>query len=683
MLGRAQWGRTLGMLVLVAVAALATVGAGSAWAGWLSPSDLAPVNPTNTDIGHPDARRRARRHRVCRVRADGSNSRIGLVVRTPGTSFSAVRDISDPGTNASSPSLAVDRQGNATVAWLGPTGVVQVRFRPVGGDWGAIQNLSAPNTNSIAAIATGDNGAAVVAWAHSLGGGNSQAEASVRPAGAAAFGSELPVSVSTGGLCQGPHVAMDAAGDVVALWTRRTPDPGARYLVESNVKAAGASTFAGAQLRSTEATGNSLCGSDVQMSPDGRATAMWDFSDGTNPTYVEYADRTGSPFAAGTWSASAKASAPADIASSPALAIDDSGNSTATWRVQNTFAGPAYVGSVRDGLGGFTAAISLGSQSVDHKAVAASPNGDAMVAFVGMSNGNDAIFSARRQRGTALSDVAPIIVPPPGGGTVFFFSVDIGLDDQGNAFAVWNHDAYDGNDHFTAQVAFYDPVPPTITAANVPATGKAGTAVAMSAAATDRMSGASVHFDFGDGSRADGASVSHIYAAPGTFAVKVIATDGAGNQSSLSKAITVAAPATTGGGGSSGTGTTGSSGGSSKLKRVSAALHLTTQKQADGSTRVNALYVDHLSGSVTVRLSCKGKGCRKGANRKIKARKHRTVSFTKYVAKLRLFPGAQLTVTVTRSGYVSRIFRLTMVAHKVPKVTTRCQAPGKKKTTAC
>jgi len=47
--------------------------------------------------------------------------------------------------------------------------------------------------------------------------------------------------------------------------------------------------------------------------------------------------------------------------------------------------------------------------------------------------------------------------------------------------------------------------------------------VAMSAAATDRMSGPSFHFDFGDGSGADGGAVSHIYAAAGTYTVTVSA----------------------------------------------------------------------------------------------------------------------------------------------------------------
>ncbi len=81
---------------------------------------------------------------------------------------------------------------------------------------------------------------------------------------------------------------------------------------------------------------------------------------------------------------------------------------------------------------------------------------------------------------------------------------------------------------------------PTLTA-TVPATGTAGAALDMSAAATDLWGPVSVTWAFGDGATATGTSPSHTYAAAGTYDVRVTATDGSGNATSLTRTVTVAA----------------------------------------------------------------------------------------------------------------------------------------------
>ena len=113
------------------------------------------------------------------------------------------------------------------------------------------------------------------------------------------------------------------------------------------------------------------------------------------------------------------------------------------------------------------------------------------------------------------------------------------LDDQGNAFAVWERQVTDA-DTSSAQVAAYDPVPPVVTAAKVPAAATAGSPVAMSAAAGDRMGSPALRFDFGDGSGAGGAAVQHVYAEPGAYNVTVTATDAAGNAASAQRRVEVA-----------------------------------------------------------------------------------------------------------------------------------------------
>jgi hypothetical protein len=681
--------RSVRMLVtplLMALAVLGVVGAAPAAAGWLGATDLAPANDINHSVAPPAiAVARDSTAFAAYNHWDGANNRIAVLQRSPGGAFGAVRDLSPAGENSFSPALAVDRQGNATIAWLQAVpsaSVIKARFHPAGGDWGATQTLSAPGIFNGPAIAVGDNGAAVVAWGRTTASPTVQVEAAIRPAGSPTFGAALPASPNAGtGLCQSPHVAMDAAGDVAAIWTRRTSNAG-DYHVESATKPAGAAAFSASEPRSGT-NGNSPCNSDIQMTPGGRVTAVWDFNDNANPglTFVSYADR-GTPFATGSFGPAALLSPNGVNSGQPHLALDEAGNAAATW-----LSGGTLQSAVRTGTGGWTAPKPLsGLTSINGSghAIADSPNGDALVAWVGASNGSDAIFSARRRGTDEFGEITPVATLPPASTTDSFSFPAIALDDQGNGFAVWQHSVGSGGGTTdTAQIAAYDAAAPAITSASVPATGTAGQAVAMSAAASDRMSGVALHFDFGDGGGADGGSVSHTYGAAGAYTVTVLATDAAGNQSSTTRSIQVAAAPAAGGstgGSSTGGGATGPRG----PQRVAAVSALSYDRLSNGNTRLRALVLDRLSGPETVQLSCVGKkrGCLKKANHTTK--KHgRKLVLTKYVKGMTLRPKAQIVIKVSRPGFVSRIFRYTMVKRKDPKKATRCLTPGQKKSVAC
>ena len=181
------------------------------------------------------------------------------------------------------------------------------------------------------------------------------------------------------------------------------------------------------------------------------------------------------------------------------------------------------------------------------------------------------------------------------------------------------------------------------------------------------MSAAALHVDFGDGSGAYGASVQHIYASAGSYVVTVTATDGAGNRSTATRTIQiapapVALPDTT----------------------LTATTAATWDLLRNGRTRMKTLVVEGLTGPETVRLECKDKrkGCRRAATRKVT--KHgRKLDFTKQVKGMTLRPKARLVVTVTRPGYVTRVFTYTMIAKNDPKKTTRCLPPGARKAGPC
>jgi hypothetical protein len=463
---------------------------------------------------------------------------------------------------------------------------------------------------------------------------------------------------------------MDAAGDVVALWTRRTSG-GGDYHVESADKAAGAAQFAQWETRSTP-PGNSPCNIDVRMSPDGRATAMWDYADLGNAlvNYVAYADRS-APFATGAWSTSqAKL---AENSGQPLLAIDEAGNSGVIW-----VAGGQIVSAVRTGLGGFSPPRPLSGATSAFgrrvKAVAAGPNGDAITAFISTSNNLEAVFAARRRAGDEFGGVTPLSAPAAGGAAISFEGPEVALDDQGNAFVVWERFVA-GAGTSSAQFAAFDPVPPVLTAADVPASATAGQAVAMAAAATDRMAGPALRFDFGDGSGAAGAAVQHAYAQPGPYTVTVTATDAAGNASSAQRAVDVV-PAPPG------PGPTVIVRDPAGRKIVLATVSMRWNRRSNGRTRLVRLFVEGLAGPERVKLGCKGKGCRRQANRTI-AKHGRRLNLTRFVKGMTLHPKARLSVVMTRPGFVGRTVTYTMIKGRDPRKTIRCRAPGAKKTTAC
>jgi len=88
-----------------------------------------------------------------------------------------------------------------------------------------------------------------------------------------------------------------------------------------------------------------------------------------------------------------------------------------------------------------------------------------------------------------------------------------------------------------------DVTAPAITSATVPTSAAPGSVLAMSATATDRWGNPiSWTWDFGDGAAGTGAATSHTYRA-GSYTVRATATDAAGNASTVTRSIVVAATA--------------------------------------------------------------------------------------------------------------------------------------------
>lgn len=149
---------------------------------------------------------------------------------------------------------------------------------------------------------------------------------------------------------------------------------------------------------------------------------------------------------------------------------------------------------------------------------------------------------------------------------------------------------------------------------------------------------------------------------PGQKTFTVTASDKAGNTSSLTRTYTVSAPVVV-----------------SQRKSINFSLSFVFAASRK-STRFSSLTVKGEPKGSTVSVKCTGKGCPAKSFKKKNAKG--SVSLKPYVKKA-LRKGLKLTVTVTKTGYVSMIKTVVIESKKAPKITTTCQAPGAKKASRC
>jgi hypothetical protein len=87
----------------------------------------------------------------------------------------------------------------------------------------------------------------------------------------------------------------------------------------------------------------------------------------------------------------------------------------------------------------------------------------------------------------------------------------------------------------------FDVASPLVRSVSIPASGTVGQPLSYAVTAADAWSATSTVWSFGDGATASGASVSHTFAAAGSYAVSVTVTDAAGNARTRTGTTVVAA----------------------------------------------------------------------------------------------------------------------------------------------
>lgn len=490
--------------------ALLIVSPAQAVPGWLAPQDLSAAGQ---DAATPQVAVDPFGNAVAVwERTDGTHSRVQAAVHPAGGAWQLpAQDLSASGQDAEAPQVALDPAGNAIAIWHRSNGtntIVQGAFRPAGGAWQLpAQDLSAPGQNAEnPQIAFDSSGNAVAVWSR-LDGSNFIVQAAFRPTGGAW---QVPAQDLSAVGADGaePHVALDAAGNAVAVWRRPN---GANFIIQAAVRPAGGPWQLPAQDLS--AAGQDAFLPRIAVDPAGNAVAVWRRSNGTN-SIVQAAARP----AGGPWQLPGQdLSASGQNANNPQVAVDRFGNAVAVW--QRPEGGSNVVqAALRPSGSAWLPAENLSASGL--------PASDPHVGFDSAGNAvavwkRSVMQAAVHPAGGSWQSPVDLAAANPG-------QPELAVDPGGNAVAVWYRP--DGANDII-QAAAYDATPPELRNVVVPRRGFARQRLTFSVDPFDTWSplGPPV-WNFGDGKTASGATVTHTFARRGSFTVTVTQVDAVANQ---------------------------------------------------------------------------------------------------------------------------------------------------------
>jgi hypothetical protein len=593
--------------------------------------------------------------------------------------------LSGAGAVAHSPRVAMDARGDGLVVWTEDRAggaVVRRRTRVSGGGFSAAADLSGggtsdhPRAASNVDIAMNDSGAAVVVWQRTTDtDGQNTIQAAVRESVDEEFSVPEPLNdpMAEGSV---PRVAIDAAGDAIAVWQ------GLR--VSAATRPAGGAWSAPEDLRDVLHDNNPV----VAMQPSGTAIVVWQ---GNRDPLLSSARAVAGDFASATWSTPAPVGG--SYSGKTRVALDTDGTVLVLTDVflDNTgaiglYAAPPGAAFTRTGLRGYFS-------STSGWGFAAGFHGGEMAYF-----GYNVVTTVVRPTGGPVGE--PQNAAPQG--TVLAGRFAVAGDEQGNAIAVWQQHDADGYRVYTSD---YDGVAPSISGIDVPDTVPLGATAAMSVSVADRLTGANVSWSFGDGARADGAGVTHTYRSAGPREVTITAYDGVGNTATITRTINVLAPPPVlpkpidddGDGFSPPQDCNDDNpnirpnareipgnvvdencdGRRDPYTQVSATALLTAQYLGHRTTRLIALKVNDVAPGDTVRLTCAGRGCRKAMTHTATIRAAKPLDLTRYIKNAQLHAGAQLKVRITHHEQIARLFTFQMrgTGSGTPRSIRRCQLP--------
>jgi hypothetical protein len=491
--------------------------------GWLAPTDLSAVGQ---DAEEPQvAVDSAGDAFAVWSRSNGFHTIIQAAIRPAGGSWGSIVDLSAAGRNATEPQLAVDPAGDAVAVWSRSNGshtIIQAASRPAGGGWSGPMDLSAAGRNAAEPqVAIDSSGDAVAAWQRFDG--IVQIVQSRSRAASGAWGATDELS-EPGQDAEAPQVAVDPAGNAVAVWSRRD---GSNLIVQAASKPAGGAWLGAIDLSEE---GENAEAPQVAVDPTGGAVVVWSREEGADKIVQSSAKPAG-----GAWLAPDDLSAAGLDAEAAQVAVDPAGNAVAVWI---SSPGPPTVivqGAVRPAGGAWLGPDDLsagGLSSAEAPQVAVDPAGNAAAVWARSAGSPTVVEASTKPAGGGW--LPPVPLSELGNSAV---EAQISLDPAGDGVAVWSRQ---NGVNAIVQGAGFDRAGPQLRSLSIPEAGTARQPVAFSVSPFDTWAGfGATSWQFGDGGASADTVVEHTYGHPGVYRVTVESVDTFGNASEASGEVTV------------------------------------------------------------------------------------------------------------------------------------------------
>jgi hypothetical protein len=494
---------------------------------WLSPIDLSAAGQ---DAGQPQVAVDPAGNAVAVWTSfNGTNSTIESASHPAGGTWSDPTKLS--GENARGPQVAVDPAGNAVAVWTsfnGTNSIIESASHPLGGTWSEPTILSPLDRNAFQPqVAVDPAGNAVAVWDSSPPNDNQGViESSSRPS---AGSWSDPTKLSDPPAVE-PQVAVDPAGNAVAVWTRFN---GTDLLLESADLAVGRSWSDPIGIPTAN---QSAIQPQVAVDPAGNAVAVWNSINGPN-LIVESASRP----EGGSWSDPTKLSAPGERVGQeqllqPQVAVDSSGNAVAVWGRFNGTNVITESATLPLGVGWSQPAklSALGNDAYNPQVAVDSP-GNAVAIWSHFNGANFIIESASRPPNGDWSQPKELSAAGEAAG-----QPQVAVDSAGNAVAIWSR----GNTTGVIQAAAFDGAGPRLQGFLIPTAARAGSKLRFAVSPLDSWSAlGQSSWSFGDRKSASGLSTTHAYAKPGRYQLTLRVGDALDNATSTSAEIKIAAKA--------------------------------------------------------------------------------------------------------------------------------------------
>jgi hypothetical protein len=341
----------------------------------------------------------------------------------------ALIEMDDAG-DADYPQVAINASGNAIAVWSQfdgtRTNIWSNRYT-AGTGWGTaalIETDDAGDANE-PQVAMDADGNALAVWYQSDG--TRWNIWSNRYTAGSGWGTAALIETGDAGDAYEPQVAMDAAGNALAVWYQ---SDGIRYNIYSNRYTASTGLWGTAALIETDNVGDAYS-PEVAMDAAGNALAVWYQSDGTR--YNIYSNRYTA--STGLWGTAALIeTGDAGDAYYPQVAIDAAGNAVAVWHQSDGTRANIWSNRYTAGSGWGTAAlIETDVGHAQYPQVAMDAAGNAVAVWHQSDGTRDNIWSNRYIAGSGWGTAALIETDDAGGAD----SPQVAINAAGNAVAVW------------------------------------------------------------------------------------------------------------------------------------------------------------------------------------------------------------------------------------------------------